>query len=327
MKSALPRRTLLGLAAAAAAASPGLAQTIIPDEGIDILVGFQSTGGPDVIARRLAAELERRTGRRVGVENRPGDGGARPGETLKRQPPDGTTLALFSSATFVARLVDPDFKFDPVVDLAPICLIGIWPIALVVSPTLGITSLEAYRRWLKSADSAQRKIGNMVPHAFFDTFDRILSRELDVSVRSSLSPGDSALVNDLESGRVPAAVAGIPSLLEHHRGGRLRILMTSSPSRPAVAPDVPTARELGLPGLEIIEWYGFFARAGTPAPLIEEWNRHIVAVLNEPVVAGELSQMGLDISPSTPQELAVRLDHHLAEWKARMIAVGIQPLQ
>src|SRR5579872_4346747 len=79
MTPAFPRRALVGLAAAATA-SRASAQTIIPDEGIDILVGFQSTGGPDVVARRIAAELERRIGRRIGVENRPGDSGARPGE-------------------------------------------------------------------------------------------------------------------------------------------------------------------------------------------------------------------------------------------------------
>lgn len=320
------RRFLLGLAPAVLARSAA-AQTIIPDEGIDFLVGFQSTGGPDVVARRIAAELERRIGRRIGVENRPGDAGARPADALLRQPPDGTALALFASSTFVAALADPRFKFDPVADLAPVCLVGIWPVAFAVSPKLGISTFEDYRRWLKSEDPGRRRIGSLIPDAFVEAFNRIISRELGVSVQNAPSPGPGALANDLADGRLPAAMAGIVSLLEHHRGGRVRILLTTAPRRIAVAPDIPTARELGMPGLEIVEWYGFFARAGTPQPLIDEWNRHIVSVLSEPAIAGELAQMGLGILTSTPQQLAERLESHLAQWKARMISVGITPIR
>ena len=321
---------MLGLAAAAAPAvlaRSATAQTIIPDEGIDFLVGFQSTGGPDVVARRIAAELERRIGRRIGVENRPGDAGARPADSLRRQPPDGTALALFASSTFVAALADPGFKFDPVADLAPVCLVGVWPVALAVSPKLGLWSFEDYRRWLKSGDPGRRRIGSLIPDAFVEAFDRIVSREIGVSMQNAASPGPSALANDLADGRLPAAMAGIVSLLEHHRGGRVRILLTTGPRRIVVASDIPTALELGMPGLEIVEWYGFFARAGTPQPLIDEWNRHIVAVLKEPAIVGELSQMGLGIVSSTPQQLAERLDRHLAQWKTRMISVGITPVR
>lgn len=322
MTPAFPRRTLVGLAAAAAASRAG-AQTIIPDEGIDILVGFQSTGGPDVVARRIAAELERRIGRRFGVENRPGDAGARPGEVIQRQPPDSTVLALFASSTFVAQLADRTFRFDPVADLAPISLVGTWPIALAVSPKLGISTFADYREWLRIEDPARRRIGSLVPDAFVESFNRIFSRELGVAIQGTASPGPGALVNDLAAGRLPAAVAGIVSLLEYHRGGRLRLLLTTGPERLAVAPDIPTARELGMPSLEIVEWYGFFARAGTPPPLIDEWNRHIVAVLADPLVTSELAQMGLDVASSTPQQLAERLERHLAAWKTRMSSVGI----
>ncbi len=326
MTSTLPRRAVVGLAAASVA-SRGDVQTIIPDEGIDILVGFQSTGGPDLVARLIAANLERRINRRVGVENRAGDAGARPGDTLRRQPADGTVLALFASSTFVAALADRDFRFDPIADLAPISLVGTWPLALAISPKLGITSFEDYRLWLKSGDPVRRKIGSLIPDAFVESFSRILSRELGVSIQNTAALGPAALANDLADGRLPAALAGIVSLLPHHRSGRLRILLTSGPERLAIAPDIPTARELGMPGLEIVEWYGFFARARTPQPLIDEWNRHIVAVLDDPLIAGELAQTGLRIVSSTPQQLAGLLERHLAQWKARMISVGITPVR
>jgi tripartite-type tricarboxylate transporter receptor subunit TctC len=326
MMSALPRRTLLGLAAASVA-SPAGAQTTLPDEGIDILVGFQSTGGPDVVARRIATALERRTGRRIGIENRPGDSGARPGDTLRRQPPNGTTLALFASPTFIAQLVERESRFDPIADLAPISLAGTWPVALAVSPRIGVSTFEEYRRWLKSGDAARRRIGSMIPDAFIDSFDRIFSREIGIDIQGTVSPGPGALANDLASGRVPAAVAGVVSLLEHHRGGRLRLLLTTGPERLAVAPDVPTVRELGMPNLEMVQWFGFFARAGTPQPLVDEWNRQIVAVLNDPLTASDLREMGLTVATSTPQQLATQLERTLATWRTRLVADGITPVR
>lgn len=320
------RRRILLAAPAILPLSVTMAQTTLPDEAMDIVVGVQSIGGLDVIARRLAAELERRIGRRVGVENRPGDAGAQPGETIKRQPPDGTALALFASATFAAWLGDRDFPFDPLADLAPVSLVGTWPIGLAVSPAVGVTTFEAYLAWLKSGSAPHRKIGNPVLGAFSQTFDRIFSHEIGVPIESVPYRSVGALANDLASSRLPAAVSGIASLLEHHRGGRLRLLMITAPERLAIAPEIPTAREVGLPGLEGLEWFGFFLRAGTPQPLIDEWNRQIGSVLRDPLVAGQLEQMGVTVAPSTPQELATRLDLYLKEWRARMVAAGLQPV-
>jgi tripartite-type tricarboxylate transporter receptor subunit TctC len=321
----LRRRALLATSAILPL-SATMAQTTLPNEAIDIVVGLQSTGGLDVVARRIAAELERRTGRRVGVENRPGDAGAQPGETLKRQPPDGTALALFASVTFAAWLIDRGFPFDPVAELAPVGLVGTWPIGLAVSPAVGVKTFDAYVDWLKSGSAPHRRIGNPVSGPFVRTFDRIFSREMGVPIESVPYRSVAALANDLADGRLPAAVSGIASLLEHHRGGRLRLLMITAPERLAIAPEIPTAREVGLTGLPSLEWYGFFVRSGTPQPLIDEWNRQINSVLRDSRIAGEFEQMGVTIAPSTPQELAAHLDLYLKEWRARMIAAGLQPV-
>jgi tripartite-type tricarboxylate transporter receptor subunit TctC len=133
------------------------------------------------------------------------------------------------------------------------------------------------------------------------------------------------MVNDLADGKIPAAVSGMVSLLEHHRGRRIKLLMTTGARRLAVANDIPTARELGFGDLEVTEWFGFFANTATPQPLIEEWNRHIRAVLDDPNIVGSLAQMGMEAGGSTPQEARDRLATHLQEWRARMVAVGIAP--
>ena len=123
--------------------------------------------------------------------------------------------------------------------------------------------------------------------------------------------GAAALVGDLADGRMPAAVSGMVSLLQHHRGGRVKLLMTTSSKRLAVAKAIPTARELGYPGLEVVEWFAYFAKAGTAAPadrrMEPPWSR---TVLDDGNLKGELTQLGLDVEASTPQEVAARVVSH-----------------
>jgi tripartite-type tricarboxylate transporter receptor subunit TctC len=322
----LRRRTLLVAAPALLPVSTTTAQTSLPDETLDILVGFQAAGGLDMLARRIAARLEARLGRRVTVDNKPGASGAFAGDVLTRQPADGTALALLASTSLLTRLTRRDFPFDPVNDLAPVTLLGTWPIGLAVSPASRIDTFKSYLAWLKASDDGRRKIGNTASDVFVEAFDRLLDKELGVNLQPVHYPGASAMTNDLADGRLPAAVSGVVSLLAHHRGRRLRLLMTTGPERLAIAPDIPTAREVGVGGLQTMEWFGFFARAGTPQPLIDEWNRQLVAVMNNPAAVDELAQLGLQVALSTPQELGARLVNHLTEWRARMTAVGLTPV-
>jgi tripartite-type tricarboxylate transporter receptor subunit TctC len=329
MVLSLSRRSLLGTAAGAAPALlpfGGQGQTILPDKGLSILVGFQANGGADITARMIAIQLERRLGRRVVVENRPGDSGGVPGELVKKGSSDGSTVAYLASTTLVSRLGQQDFPFDPLVDLAPISLAGTWPMGLAVSPSLGISTFDEYLKWLKSGEEERQKLGNTASDAFIRAFNLMFSKALGVTVKAVPFRGAAAMVGDLAVGRIPAAVSGIVSLLQHHRGGRLKLLMTTGDKRLAVAKDIPTARELGYGGLEVVEWFAFFARAGTAAPLIDEWNRHLHTVLDDRGLIDEIAQFGMAVETSTPQETAARVAAHLKAWKARMEAVGMRPV-
>jgi tripartite-type tricarboxylate transporter receptor subunit TctC len=319
------RRTLL-LATPAALARPAAARTILPDKGLYFLTGFQSTGGADVIARRIARQLELRIGRRVMVENRSGDSGTGPGEAVRRGSPDGKVLAMLSSTTLVTRLGDRDFPFDPLTDLAPLTLAGTFPLALVVSPRLPVSTLQEYLGWLKQGGPERHKLGTNTTEAFIEVFNRMFARRLDITMANVSYPGGGPMVDDLTRGRVPAAIMVVPSALPHHRGGRVRMLVVTSPRRLAVASDVPTARELGVVGLDTLEWYAFFAHAGTPPKLIAEWNRQLDLALHDGAVPDDLAQLGMQVETSTPQELAERVTSHLKEWSARMIALGMKPV-
>jgi tripartite-type tricarboxylate transporter receptor subunit TctC len=318
------------LALGAALAAPSIVgsgahgQTVLPERGLRILVGFQANGGTDIIARLIATQIQRRLGRHVPVENKPGDSGALPGELVKKGPTDGSTLAFLASTTLVSRLGQADFPFNPLVDLAPISLAGNWPMGLAVSPKLGISTFQEYLAYLRSDDPDRQKLGLTASDAFLQAFNLMFSKEVGVTMKGMPYRGAAAMVNDLADGRIPAAVSGIVSLLQHHRGGRLRLLMTTGDKRLAVAKEIPTARELGFGALEVIEWFAYFARAGTAAPLIAAWNNQIRTVLEDRNLQGELAQLGLDVESSTPQEVTARIVAHQKAWKARMESVGLK---
>ena len=318
------RRSLLGLAAAASA-FPVRAQTTLPNKTLRLLVGFQANGGTDIICRQIASQLERRLGRRVVVENKPGGSGGLPGQLVGSSPADGTTLAFLASTTLVAKLGPTEYPFDPQADLAPVSLAGTWPMGLAVSPKIGAETFAEYLAWLKSGEAERQRFGNTASDAFIEAFNRMFSKELGVTMRGVTYRGIVPMVNDLADGKIPAAVSGIVSLLEHHRCRRIKLLMTTGAKRLAVAEDIPTARELGFGALEVTEWFGFFANNATPLPLIEEWNRHIHAVLEDPNLISSLAQMGMEAGSSTPEEARDRVAAHLREWRKRMTAVGLQP--
>jgi len=325
-ESSLRRRFLLAASAMAVPSllgSRALGQTILPDKTLHILVGFAPGGGADQMARAIASPLERRLGRHVFVENRPGGTAAIPGELLASGPRDGSSIAFLASTTLASKFVVNAFPFDPLTDVTPICIAGNVPTGLAVSPRIGVANLADYLSWMKEGGADRRRIGNTSSSAFVEVFTKLIGRESNVTLEIVPYRGSAPMVNDLASGRLPACVTAITSLLEHHRGGRVRLIMSSGRQRSAVAPDVPTAAELGYPNLEVWEWFGFFAAAGTPDSIIDEWNKRIIAVLGDREVKAELTQLGLDVAPSTPAEARARLASYLIEWKKRLEEVGM----
>ncbi len=228
----LTRRLLLA-GAAAPAFLPRLAraQTTLPDKALTILVGFAANGGTDTIAQAIAPMIERRVGRHVTVANHPGLAGAVPGEMLKKDSGDGTTVAFMASTTLISKLATPNFPFDPLTDVKAISLAGTWPVGFAVSPKLGIRTFDEYLRWLRVDDPKRLKLGSTASDVFIQTFSLMVGKALALTFVPSPYRGTVPLTNDLRDGRLPAAASGVVSLLEQHRAGGLRLLMVTSPQR------------------------------------------------------------------------------------------------
>ncbi len=325
----MKRRSLIALGALAAPAIiPVLAraQGALPNKSMRIFVGFEPGGGADLTARTIATQLERRLSRHITVENRPGSFGGMPGEVIKKAPPDGSQLALLSSTSLVSRLATKDFPFDPAKDIAPVMLVGNFSIAFAISRSLGITKFEDYLQWLKDGDAQRRKIAVSSNLAFVRVLNALLSQATGETLQPVSYRGPVAAVSDLEQGRIPATVNTVTSLLPAHRGGRIRILMTTGARRLAVARDIPTSAELGYPKLDMDEWFAFFAPPATPPAIIADLNKKLSLAIGDGAVQDDVRPLGLEIETSTAEELAARVASHQKAWEARMKAAGMEPV-
>lgn len=323
---ALDRRSLLALGVAAGfAPAASRAQPAIPDKAVRLLLGAGTGGGIDQVARLIAPQLERRTGRHFTIEYRSGSTGATAAEALKTGQADGSHLSLMPSTMIPALLAPKDATFDPLVDLAPISLVGSFPLALAVSPGIGVATLAEYSAWLKE-DPQRTTLGTAaMSDASIQLFSKMLGQQLGTIPNMVALRNPSAMMTDLESGRLPAAVAAVPTLLTAHRGGRLRILMVTGGKPLKSAPKLPTASELGLKDFELREWYGFFTAGKVPRPTVDAWNVHIRDVLDDSGLKGELTQLGLDIETSTPEEARQRVVAQVEFWKAGMGLPAAKP--
>lgn len=323
--SPLKRRSLLATAGAALLPMPARAQSGLPDRALRIMVGFSAGGGSDIVARAIAPSIQQRLGRPVAVEHRPGAAGATMGEALKKASPDGSIVGMLPSTTLIGRLTSPaTFPFDPMIDLAPLGIIGTYETAFCVSPSIGVRTMAEYVQWVKDGPPERRRFGTGAPETFSQYFAQLLGRQYDIALEPVPFRGAGPLSSDLGQGRIAAGCGALASFVHHHRGATLRILATSGPARNPVLPDVPTVVELGFAKLQLIDWYAFFAPPALPPPLVVSWNRELSIAVERPDVREQLTQYGVIVGMTKPDECAARLASDLLRWRALIDMLGIR---
>jgi tripartite-type tricarboxylate transporter receptor subunit TctC len=319
----LSRRIVLA-APALVGVSSSHAQGVLPARGVRIVIGYPVGGGTDEMARVIAGSLQRRLSRPVIIENRPSASGAAVGEILKRAPTDGSVLGFMQTAALIGRLTDKSFPFDPLTDVLPLTLAGTYPTAFAVSRRLEVSSLAEYGKWLQGARPEDARFGTTSLNTLIHLFGLMIGRVLNHPLEAVYYKGASPLVTDLQVNKIPAGSGGLTSFLQHHRGSRLRILVTSDKTRSKTAPDVPTAADLGYPSLELQNWYGFFGPAGLSPEVAAAWERELRTVLDSRDVTEQLSQLGLDVETSTGKECAQRLAADLVRWQSLLDTFGLK---
>ena len=322
------RRSLLALGVLSGApsllASSARAQVRLPDRPLRILVGFSAGGGAELMARIMAPRLEQRTGRRAAVENKPNDRAEPAGEFLRKALVEGAAVAFLPTTTIVTMPDREAFPFDSKSDLVPLTMAGTFQVALTAAPSTGVSTFAAYAAWLKNGPPERRQIGTSSGDDYLKLYALMIARELGVTLEPMLYKSAAALAVALREGKIPAGIASAATLLEHNRSGSLKTLMTSGARRLSVLRTVPTAREVGYPGLELHEWYGFFGSSASPPAIMAEWSRQLQAILAEPEVMAQFAHLGLDVDPSTQAEAAERFKARLQVWQEKKEAFGLK---
>jgi tripartite-type tricarboxylate transporter receptor subunit TctC len=288
-----------------------------PTKPIRLVVPSAPGGGTDIVARLIAQGLTDAWGQTVVVDNRGGAGGI-PGVTTvaKQSAPDGYTMLLGSNGHIsFAPAVRPNLAFDPQKDLTTVSMVATQPFVWVVSPAVPTSSMKEFVAYAKSRPGTLRYGSGGVgtaSHLGTELLQLTGGIKLDHVPYKGTGPGMTALLG----GEIQVLLVGLATVLPYvkAKSDKLKVLAVTSPKRAAVAPDIPTIAESALPGFEFNVWYGMVVPGGTPRPIVTKMNAEIVRLLNSPTVKERFTAVGLEPSPSTPEEFRDLLRREIPTW-------------
>jgi tripartite-type tricarboxylate transporter receptor subunit TctC len=316
-------RIALATCLAASLFTAAAAQDAYPSRPVRIVVGFGPASAADIVARVLAQRLGASMHQQFVVETRPGAGSNIAAEYVARAPKDGTTLLMATVANTVNAAMTPRSTFDFQKDLAPVTLVTAVPILLAANPQLGIRDVPAL------IALAKQKPGEIVygssgtgtaAHLAGELFDARAGIKL-VHVPYA---GSAQALTDLIAGRIGLMFGAASTTLPHVQAGELIALAMAQSKRSAIAPDVPSMAEAGLPGFDATVWFGLLAPAGTPPEIVSTLANEVNAVLKADAVIAPLRAQGMEPIGGSPAEFATYIDSEVAKWTPVVEAAGLR---
>jgi tripartite-type tricarboxylate transporter receptor subunit TctC len=311
--------------AAALAALPGLADDY-PARPIRVVVGFSAGSGADISARVVGQRMGQILGQQIVVENKTGAGSSLAAEQVARAPKDGYTLLMATIANVINAVVNPNLSFDFRKDFAPVVRLTTTPNILVVHPSVGVTSVKELIDLAKAKPDQLSFASSGVAtgtHLSAELF-KVMTGVKMVHVPYAGSP---QAVTDLLAGRVQVFFSPASTVLQHVREGKLVALASTEARRAAMAPDLPTMAEAGLPGFETGLWFGLVAPAGTPKDIIDKLARAGNEALKADEVGKALAPQGIDLVGGSPEEFGRYLDGEMKRWATVAEAAGLKKQQ
>ena len=283
-----------------------------PAKPLRYIVPFPPGAFNDTLARTIAAELPRAIGQPVLVENRPGGNTIIGTEAAAKSPADGYTL--FGAALPFA-VIQSLYKtsFDVTRDFAPITLAGTTPNLLVAHPAVAANSVAELLALARSRPGKLNyaSTGNGTSnHLSFELFKSMTQ----TSITHIPYKGSAPAVTDLLAGQVDLMFDNTPNVLPQVRAGKLKALAVSSKRRSALAPEVPTVDEAGVPGYDVTVWFGVLTVAGTPREVVQRLNAEIVKILTSPEVRERFGKSGIDVVAGTSEQFGAFLNAEVARW-------------
>ena len=319
------RQALAHLAAAPLLASLPVRAQSYPDKPIKIIVPLPPGSPPDVLARLVADGVGRSWKQPVVVENRPGATGMIGLQALARSAPDGYTVGvMFLTHTVLPELIGP-LPYNTATDFAPIAnLVWLYNVLVVPadSPIQTVQDLVARARAQPGALNYGSGGNGSPAHLVAEAFCQASGTKMTHVPFKGPAEAVSALLGN----QISAMFATVPAAAALTRGGKLRAIAVTSPQRLAALPQVPTLAEAGVPGVELREWEGLVAPAGTPKAIVDKWNQELFAVLANPEARAKLADLGMSVVPSHPStDFAELIRKELDQWGRFVRSTGLRP--
>ncbi len=314
-------RLVLVMASAQAFAAHSAAA--YPERPIRLLVGQSAGGATDIVARALGQKLNESLGQPVVVDNRGGAAGSIAAALVAKAPPDGYTVLIVPGSFTINPSLYKDLPFDPQKDLAAVTLIATAPYVLVVQPALPVKSL---RELLALAKAKPKEIVygsagfGSSGHLAAELFSTLAGVQMNHVPYKGAGP---ALV-DLLGGQLQLVFGSVVASLPYQRNGRLSALGVTSAQRLALAPELPTIAEAGLPGYEFTSWFGLLAPVATPRTIVLKLQSAVAAVLRTPGLSERLAREGSEPVGSTPDQFAGFVKAEIAKWAAVVKRSGMR---
>jgi len=312
------------LALAVLALDSAVAQAPYPSRPVTIIVPFSVGGSTDLVARLIGQQLPGTLGTPILVDNRVGGGGVVGWNSVARAAPDGYTLLTLELSFAIAAGLVPNLPYDPKKSFANIITAVQVPHVLVVNPQVPANSVQELIA-LAKAQPGKLFYGSGGNGTNTHLGSELFKSLAGINMTHVPYKGAGAVLQDLMAGQVQVLITSAPTALPFIKSGKLRALMVASEERMAVLPDVPSAKEAGLPKMVMQFWIGFAAPAGTPPAIIARLNKEIIAAMNTPDAKVRLAALGLDVVGNTPAQATQLVSDEMERWGGVVKAAGIKP--
>ena len=299
------------------------AQQDYPVRPIRIVVPSSPGGGTDILARQIAQKLTERWGQQVIVDNRPGAGQMIGIELVAKAAPDGYTLVMTATPLALNTVLYKKVPYDPVRDFAPISQVAAMPNIIVTHPALPARTIRELIALARSHPGqlvyASSGVGTG-PHLSMELFLTMAGVKMGHVPYKGTNPG----MIDTMAGQIQVLMSTLLPPLPHIKTGRLRALGVTSSKRVSSLREVPTIAEAGVPGYEVVGWYGIAAPANTPRDVINKLFGEIANILQSPETREKLAADGAEPVGSTPEQFAAFIQSEIDKWSRVVKSSGIK---
>lgn len=308
------RRMLLAAWPLAGLSAPALAQAGFPTRPVRIIVPYAAGGASDIVGRLVAQHATRESGQSFIIENRAG-GATVPGmQAVATAPPDGYTISTVDNALSVnPTTLRGRLPFDTEKDLAPLGVLVQAPVVLVKHPGAPAESVADIL-----AQARQRPGSVSLAHAGIGSPNHLAMVQFLVASGLEMTPvgyrGGGPEIAALVGGEIEYGFISVPSSLTHLQSGRVKALAITSSGRSPLLPEVPSFRELGLPAVDQVGWWGMVAPAGVPEPVMDRLHALLVAGVRSPEVAERLRGLNYELVGGSRADFTALIRQEIARW-------------